>query len=131
MQSLIDLLKAKPYQHTYEIKGVKFTLRMLTRKEYDDVMSRASISTEDIVSKEALLRRPVLGYALQEINGANVKDIVEVKKLIDESNGLMPVNIAVERVLGDLDAFYVDALYALYDKLVEDNDKSREELKKD
>lgn len=131
MDSLLGLLKAEPYTNTYEIEGVKFTLRMLTRKEYDDVMSRASISADDIVSKEALLRRPVLGYSLQKINDVNVKDLKEVKEAIDATKGVLPLNLAVEQVLGDLDAFYVDALYALYNRLVDDDTKRREELKKD
>ena len=71
MDSLVSLFKAEPFKKEYEINGVKVTLRMLSRKEYDDVMSRANISADDIVSKEALIRRPVLGYSLQEINGVS------------------------------------------------------------
>ena len=131
MDSLISLFKAEPFKKEYEINPkVKITLRMLSRKEYDDVMSRANISAEDIVSKEALLRRPVLGYALQEINGINIKDIPEVKSFLDKNPDL-PVNLAVEQVLGDFDAFVIDAMYGFYNKLAEDDEKNRAELKKD
>ena len=130
MESLISLFKAEPFQKEYDLNGVKVTLQMLNRKEYDDVMSRANISAEDIVSKEALIRRPVLGYSLKAVNGVNVKDIIEVKKLLDKSPNL-PLNIAVEQVLGEFDAFYVDGLYSLYNQLIEDDAKNREELKKD
>ena len=54
MESLIALFKAEPFKKTYDIGGVKVTLRMLTREQYDDVMSRANISTEDLISKEYL-----------------------------------------------------------------------------
>lgn len=130
MESLISLFKAEPFKKEYDLNGVKVTLQMLNRKEYDDVMSRANISAEDIVSKEALIRRPVLGYSLKAVNGVNVKDIIEVKKLLDKSPNL-PLNIAVEQVLGEFDAFYVDGLYSLYNQLIEDDAKNREELKKD
>jgi hypothetical protein len=130
MDSLLSLFKAEPFKKEYEINGVKVTLRMLSRKEYDDVMSRANISADDIVSKEALIRRPVLGYALQEINGVNVKDLKEVKSVL-EKNQNIPINIVVEQVLGDFDAFFIDALYGLYNTLVEDDEKNRAELKKD
>ena len=130
MESLISLFKAEPFQKEYDLNGVKVTLQMLNRKEYDDVMSRANISAEDIVSKEALIRRPVLGYSLKAVNGVNVKDIIEVKKLLDKSPNL-PLNLAVEQVLGEFDAFYVDGLYSLYNQLIEDDAKNREELKKD
>lgn len=130
MDSLLSLFKAEPFKKEYEINGVKVTLRMLSRKEYDDVMSRANISADDIVSKEALIRRPVLGYALQEINGVNVKDLKEVKSVLEKNQNL-PINIVVEQVLGDFDAFLIDSLYGLYNTLVEDDEKNRAELKKD
>lgn len=130
MDSLLSLFKAEPFKKEYEINGVKVTLRMLSRKEYDDVMSRANISAEDIVSKEALIRRPVLGYALQEINGVNVKDLKEVKSVL-EKNQNIPINVVVEQVLGDFDAFFIDSLYGLYNTLIEDDEKNRAELKKD
>lgn len=130
MDSLLKLFKAEPFTKEYEINGVKVTLRMLSRKEYDDIMSRASISADDLVSKEALIRRPILGYALQEINGSNVKDIQEVKDVLAK-NPNMPLNLAVEQVLGDFDAFLIDGLYALYNTLIEDDEKNKEALKKD
>lgn len=130
MDSLVSLFKAEPFKKEYEINGVKVTLRMLSRKEYDDVMSRAKISADDIVSKEALIRRPVLGYSLQEINGVSVKDLKEVKSVL-EKNQNIPINIVVEQVLGDFDAFFIDSLYGLYNTLVEDDEKNRAELKKD
>lgn len=130
MDSLLSLFKAEPFKKEYEINGVKVTLRMLSRKEYDDVMSRANISADDIVSKEALIRRPVLGYALQEINGVNVKDLKEVKSVL-EKNQNIPINVVVEQVLGDFDAFFIDSLYGLYNTLIEDDEKNRAELKKD
>jgi hypothetical protein len=130
MDSLLSLFKAEPFKKEYEINGVKVTLRMLSRKEYDDIMSRASISADDLVSKEALLRRPILGYSLQDINGVSVKDIPEVKAVLDKNPNL-PLNLAVEQVLGDFDAFLIDGLYALYNTLIEDDEKNREELKKD
>ncbi len=130
MDSLVSLFKAEPFKKEYEINGVKVTLRMLSRKEYDDVMSRANISADDIVSKEALIRRPVLGYSLQEINGVSVKDLKEVKSVL-EKNQNIPINIVVEQVLGDFDAFFIDSLYGLYNTLVEDDEKNRAELKKD
>lgn len=130
MESLISLFKAEPFKKEYDLNGAKITLQMLSRKEYDDVMSRANISADDIVSKEALLRRPVLGYALKSVNGVNVKDIKEVKDAL-EKNPNISVNLAVEKVLGDFDAFFVDGMYALYNQLVEDDAKNREELKKD
>ena len=130
MESLISLFKAEPFKKEYDLNGAKITLQMLSRKEYDDVMSRANISADDIVSKEALLRRPVLGYALKAVNGVNVKDIKEVKDAIEKTPNI-PVNLAVEKVLGDFDAFFVDGMYALYNQLVEDDAKNREELKKD
>ena len=130
MDSLVSLFKAEPFKKEYEINGVKVTLRMLSRKEYDDVMGRANISADDIVSKEALIRRPVLGYSLQEINGVSVKDLKEVKSVL-EKNQNIPINIVVEQVLGDFDAFFIDSLYGLYNTLVEDDEKNRAELKKD
>lgn len=130
MESLISLFKAEPFKKEYDLNGVKVTLQMLSRKEYDDVMSRANISAEDIVSKEALIRRPILGYSLKAVNGVNVKDITEVKTLLEKSPNI-PLNLAVEQVLGEFDAFYVDGLYALYNQLVDDDAKNREELKKD
>ena len=130
MESLISLFKAEPFKKEYDLNGAKITLQMLSRKEYDDVMSRANISADDIVSKEALLRRPVFGYALKSVNGVNVKDIKEVKDAIEKTPNI-PVNLAVEKVLGDFDAFFVDGMYALYNQLVEDDAKNREELKKD
>lgn len=130
MDSLVSLFKAEPFKKEYEINGVKVTLRMLSRKEYDDVMSRANISADDIVSKEALIRRPVLGYSLQEINGVSVKDLKDVKSVL-EKNQNIPINIVVEQVLGDFDAFFIDSLYGLYNTLVEDDEKNRAELKKD
>ena len=130
MDSLLSLFKAEPFKKEYEINGVKVTLRMLSRKEYDDVMSRANISADDIVSKEALIRRPVLGYSLQAINGVSVKDLKEVKSVL-EKNQNIPINIVVEQVLGDFDAFFIDSLYGLYNTLVEDDEKNRAELKKD
>ena len=130
MDSLVSLFKAEPFKKEYEINGVKVTLRMLSRKEYDDVMSRANISADDIVSKEALIRRPVLGYSLQAINGVSVKDLKEVKSVL-EKNQNIPINIVVEQVLGDFDAFFIDSLYGLYNTLVEDDEKNRAELKKD
>lgn len=130
MDSLISLFKAEPFRKEYEINGVRITLRMLSRKEYDDVMSRANISADDIVSKEALIRRPVLGYALQEINGVNIKDLKEVKDVLSK-NPNIPVNLAVEQVLGDFDAFFIDTMYGLYNTLVEDDEKNKTELKKD
>lgn len=131
MESLINLFKAEPFKKTFDFGGVKITLKMLSRREYDDVMGRANISTDDIVSKEVLIRRPILGYALDSINGVNVKDLQEIKSAIEKSNGAIPVNIAVEQVLGSFDAFFVDSLYGLYNKLVEEDEKNREELKKD
>ena len=130
MDSLVSLFKAEPFKKEYEINGVKVTLRMLSRKEYDDVMSRANISADDIVSKEALIRRPVLGYSLQAINGVSVKDLKDVKSVL-EKNQNIPINIVVEQVLGDFDAFFIDSLYGLYNTLVEDDEKNRAELKKD
>ena len=130
MDSLISLFKAEPFRKEYEINGVRITLRMLSRKEYDDVMSRANISADDIVSKEALIRRPVLGYALQEINGVNIKDLKEVKDVLSK-NPNIPVNLAVEQVLGDFDAFFIDTMYGLYNTLVEDDEKNKIALKKD
>lgn len=130
MDSLISLFKAEPFRKEYEINGVRITLRMLSRKEYDDVMSRANISADDIVSKEALIRRPVLGYALQEINGVNIKDLKEVKDVLSK-NPNIPVNLAVEQVLGDFDAFFIDTMYGLYNTLVEDDEKNKTALKKD
>lgn len=131
MESLISLFKAEPFKKEYDLNGVKVVLKMLSRKEYDDVMSRANISSADIVSKEAILRRMVLGYSVVSINGVNIQDIKEVKELVEKSNGLMPTNIAFERVLGDFDAFLVDSFYALYNQLVDDDEKNKEELKKD
>lgn len=130
MDSLVKLFKAEPFKKEYEINGVKVTLRMLSRKEYDDIMSRASISADDLVSKEALIRRPILGYALQAINGVNIQDIQEVKDVLAKTPNL-PLNLAVEQVLGDFDAFLIDGLYNLYNTLLEDDEKNREELKKD
>lgn len=130
MDSLVKLFKAEPFKKEYEINGVKVTLRMLSRKEYDDIMSRASISADDLVSKEALIRRPILGYALQAINGVNIQDIQEVKDVLTKTPNL-PLNLAVEQVLGDFDAFLIDGLYNLYNTLLEDDEKNREELKKD
>lgn len=130
MDSLVKLFKAEPFKKEYELNGVKVTLRMLNRKEYDDIMSRASISADDLVSKEALIRRPILGYSLQEINGVNIKDIDEVKNILAK-NPTLPLNLAVEQVLGDFDAFLIDGLYALYNTLLDDDEKNREELKKD
>lgn len=130
MESLIALFKAEPFKKTYDIGGVKVTLRMLTREQYDDVMSRANISTEDLISKEALIRRPILGYSLQDINGVKLSDIKEVKDIIDETKGALPVNLAVERALGKFDASFIDTLFGFYNTLVEDDTKNKEELKK-
>lgn len=130
MDSLLSLFKAEPFKKEYEINGVKVTLRMLSRKEYDDVMSRAKISADDILSKELLIRRPILGYSLQEINGVNVRDIKEVKDVLEKTPSL-PLNLAVEQVLGTFDAFLIDGLYDLYNTLMDDDEKNREELKKD
>ena len=130
MDSLVSLFKAEPFKKEYEINGVKVTLRMLSRKEYDDVMSRAKISADDILSKELLIRRPILGYSLQEINGVNVRDIKEVKDVLEKTPSL-PLNLAVEQVLGTFDAFLIDGLYDLYNTLMDDDEKNREELKKD
>lgn len=130
MDSLLSLFKAEPFKKEYEINGVKVTLRMLSRKEYDDVMSRAKISADDILSKELLIRRPILGYSLQEINGVNVRDIKEVKAVLEKTPSL-PLNLAVEQVLGTFDAFLIDGLYDLYNTLMDDDEKNREELKKD
>ena len=130
MDSLLSLFKAEPFKKEYEINGVKVTLRMLSRKEYDDVMSRAKISADDILSKELLIRRPILGYSLQEINGVNVRDIKEVKAVLEKAPSL-PLNLAVEQVLGTFDAFLIDGLYDLYNTLMDDDEKNRAELKKD
>ena len=130
MDSLLSLFKAEPFKKEYEINGVKVTLRMLSRKEYDDVMSRDKISADDILSKELLIRRPILGYSLQEINGVNVRDIKEVKAVLEKTPSL-PLNLAVEQVLGTFDAFLIDGLYDLYNTLMDDDEKNREELKKD
>ena len=131
MESLIDLFKAEPFSKTYTIQGVSVKLKMLNREQYDDVMSKANMGTDDIISKEALIRRPILGYAIQSINDVNIKDIKEVKNIIDESKGVIPLNLAIETALGEFDANFVDVLYSYYNTLLEDNAKHRESLKKD
>lgn len=131
MESIISLFKAEPFKKEFTIGGVRFELRMLTRNEYDDVMSRTKMASDDVLSREAILKRPVLGYSLQSINGVNIKDVKEIKEKIDKSNGFLPINLAVEDVLGGFDAFFIDTLYNFHLKLIEEDEKNKESLKKD
>ena len=71
-----------------------------------------------------------MGYSLQDINGVKLSDIKEVKDIIDETKGALPVNLAVERALGKFDASFIDTLFGFYNTLVEDDTKNKEEIKK-
>lgn len=130
MESLIKLFKAEPFEKEYTIGEVKFSLRILTRNEYDDVMSRANIGADNILSKEAQIKSQILGYSLSSINGVKMEDIPEIKEILSKNKG-MPVNIAVEYTIGKMNYLFVDKLFDFYNQLVEDNEASNNALKKD
>lgn len=133
MDSLLALFKAEPFSKEFEINGVKLHLRVLTSKEYDEIMSRAKISLNDLVSKRAMIKRPILGYSIVSLNGVRVEDFKEIKeslKIHKDKKEDLPINLIVEEFLGELDTLTIDAFYSLYEELEEEKSKSLEEIKK-
>lgn len=133
MESILSLFKAEPYSKEFEINGVKAKLRVLTSKEFDEIMARANISLSDLVSKRAMIRRPILSYSLVSLNGAKVedfKDYKEIEQSYKDKKEEYTRNMILEELLGKFDSLLVDSLYSLYETLEQEKAKELEEVKK-
>lgn len=135
MENVLSFFKSEPFTKEYTFNNFKVKLRTLTRAQFDDVMLRASISVDNIISKDAIVKRMILGYALVSINGVSVLEIPEIKEGIEDykkrfNTQLVPTNLVIEDVLGKADAAYTDSLYDLYNLLKAENQERLEEIKK-
>lgn len=127
MNELVRLFKAEPFSKVFDIDGIKVKLCVLTREQFDSIALR--FSAKNLEVQESLLFRPILSYAIQEINGVKVSDFTDIKKLMD-SNPLLTVNDALYELLGQFETDYINRLFTLYSKLVEEDTKRKEEVKK-
>lgn len=135
MEKIVSFFKSEPYSKEFTLGDFKVKLKTLSRIEFDDVMARAGISLDNIVSKEAIVKRPILGYAIISINGSPVSEVPEIKLAIEDykkryNQPSAPLNLMVEDALGNMDAGLVDILYDFYKTLQEENQKRLDEIKK-
>ena len=135
MDKVLSFFKSEPFSKEYTFNNFKVKLRTLTRAEFDDVMLRASISVDNIISKDAIVKRMVLGYSLVSVNGVSVLEIPEIKEGVEDykkrfNTQAVPTNLVIEDVLGKADAAYTDSLYDLYSLLKAENQERLEEIKK-
>lgn len=127
MNELVRLFKAEPYSQVFDCDGIKVKLSILTREQFDNIALR--FSAKNLEVQEVLLFRPILSYAIQEINGVKIKDFDEIKNLM-ASNPALSVNDALYQLLGQFDVDYINKLFSLYSKLTEEDQKRKEEVKK-
>lgn len=125
---LIKALKGDTTQKEFVFKDFKVTLRTLKRSEFDDVVRRTN--SDSITTQIVSIKRPILGYSLEAINGLPILNLDDVRNRMSQDVHLTK-NLVVEDMLGNLDTALVDVLYACYDSLASDDIKQREELKKD
>lgn len=135
MEKIVSFFKSEPYSKEFTFGEFKVKLRTLSRAEFDDVMARADISVDNLISKDAIIKRSVLGYALISVNGSPITELPEIKLAITDymkkyNQPSAPTHLLVEDALGNMDAGLVDVLYDFYKNLQEENQKRLDEIKK-
>lgn len=135
MENVLSFFKSEPFFKEYTFNNFKVKIRTLNREEFDDVMLRASISVDNLISKDAIIKRMILGYSLVAVNGVSVSEMPEIKDSIDSYKKRFnvqsaPLNLIVEEVLGKADTGYIDSLYDLYNTIRQENQERLESVKK-
>ncbi len=133
MKSLAEYFKSgvttKDFEVVFGTQKVHIKLRTITSKEYDKTISRFNIGPDAVLSSFVLIQRPILGYALVEIDHNGIEQLPEVSEMLKLPNH-PPLNLIVEDALGNLPPAVIDLFYAKYLELADEAAAERDEVKK-
>jgi hypothetical protein len=131
MESIAELFEAVPVRKEFKNSKLVFKLRTLTADEITDSYKRADLLAITQETRMLIVRRYLIAYSLESINGIDVIAIPEVQKLMKTAdNKPVAKEDAVAQILGTFDDSVLESLYRCYSILVEETHNNREELKK-
>ena len=131
MEKLIDLFQAGTNIKEFKVSGLSFKMRTLTTDELIDVLKHADYQSSTPETKFFLAKKMTIAYSLESINGVEVLAIPEVVKLKSDLKDAQATKAdLLMKIIGSFDAEIIDVLYDCYNRVVEENNKKREELKK-
>ena len=132
MENLIDLFQAKTLTREFKTNTFTFKLRTLTADELTYVLRRADILATSEDTRVYIAKKITIAYALESVNGVDVLALPEINNLKASSEELKSASKVdlMMRVLGTFDADTITDLYNCYNKMIEENEASRQSLKK-
>ena len=132
MEKLINLFQAGTVVKEFKTKNLSFKMKTLTADELLDVLRHSDLQSTSPETKIFTAKKWTLAYALESVNGIEIMAIPEIAQLrASNKEKEFTKEELLLKILGSFDAELIEDLYQCYDRMVVENNKKREELKKD